>query len=92
MQLEAKKYLYDIAEAAEQIAAFTAGKAFADYEGDAMLRSAVERQFEIVGEALGQLARLHEAIAARMTDPPPLIQSTDASPSPTASRVHATSF
>jgi len=68
MQLEAKKYLYDIAEAAEQIAAFTAGKTFADYEGDAMLRSAVERQFEIVGEALGQLARLHEAIAARMTD------------------------
>ena len=43
MQLEAKKYLYDIAEAAEQIAAFTEGKTFADYESNAMLRSAVER-------------------------------------------------
>lgn len=68
MQLEAKKYLYDIAEAAEQIAAFTTGKTLADCESDAMLRSAVERQFEIIGEALGQLARLDEAIAARITD------------------------
>jgi len=68
MQLEAKKYLYDIAEAGEHIAAFAAGKTFADYEGDAMLRSAVERQFEIVGEALAQLSRLDEAIAARITE------------------------
>lgn len=41
MRLEAKKYLYDIAEAAELIAEFTAGKTLADYEGEAMLRSAV---------------------------------------------------
>jgi len=68
MQLEVKKYLYDIAAASEHITAFTAGKTFADYEGDAMLRAAVERQFEIIGEALGQLARLDEAIAARITD------------------------
>ena len=68
MQLEVKKYLYDIAAASEHITAFTAGKTFADYEGDAMLRAAVERQFEIIGEALGQLARFDEAIAARITD------------------------
>ncbi len=52
----------------EHIAAFAAGKTFADYEGDAMLRSAVERQFEIVGEALAQLSRLDEATAARITE------------------------
>lgn len=68
MQLEAKKYLYDIAEAGRQIAGFTAGKTFADYEGDAMLRAAVERQFEIIGEALAQLARMDEATVARITD------------------------
>jgi len=54
MRLEAKKYLYDIQQAAGRVAAFTAGKGLADYEQDAMLRAAVERQFEIIGEALGQ--------------------------------------
>ncbi len=66
MRLEAKKYLYDIQQAADLLAAFTAGKAFADYEADAMLRAAVERQFEIIGEALAQLARLDEGLAARI--------------------------
>ena len=68
MRLEAKKYLYDIAEAARLIADFTAGKAFTDYEGDAMLRSAVERQFAIVGEALALMARLDELLAELITE------------------------
>jgi uncharacterized protein with HEPN domain len=68
MRLEAKKYLYDVRQAADLIARFTAGKAFAQYEADAMLRSAVERQLEIIGEALTQLARLDEPLASRITD------------------------
>lgn len=52
MRLEAQAFLHDIAAAADRIAEFTAGKAHADYQADAMLRAAVERQFEIVGEAL----------------------------------------
>ena len=43
----------------------TAGKSFADFDSDLVLRSAVERQFEILGEALGQLARLDAALAAK---------------------------
>jgi len=46
---EAQKYLYDIAEAADYIAQFTAGRSFEEYRTDPMLRSAVERQFEIIG-------------------------------------------
>ena len=68
MRLEAKKYLYDIQQAAGRAAAFTAGKGLADYEQDAMLRAAVERQFEIIGEALGQLSRLDETLAARISE------------------------
>jgi len=68
MRRETKKYLYDIRQAADLIAGFTAGKTLADYEGDAMLRSAVERQFEIVGEALAQLARLDQALASRISE------------------------
>ncbi len=68
MQLEAKKYLYDIRQAAERIADFTAGKRVEDYQSNAMLRAAVERQFEIIGEALARLVRLDEALAARITE------------------------
>lgn len=68
MRLEAKKYLYDIQQAAERITEFTAGKCLEDYRADAMIRAAVERQFEIIGEALAQLARLDEALALRITE------------------------
>jgi len=43
--------------AAASAGAFVKGKSFADYTADVMLRSALERQLEIVGEALAQLAR-----------------------------------
>ena len=68
MRPEAGKYLYDIKQAAELITTFTAGKAFANYEQEAMLKAAVEREFEIIGEALGQLAKLDEKLASRITE------------------------
>ena len=67
MRLEAKKYLHDVRQAAAALAEFTEGKTFADYIREAMLRAAVERQFEIIGEALAQLARKDAALAARIT-------------------------
>ena len=67
MRLEAKKYLYDIRQAVALLHEFTANRSFADYERDAMLRSAVEREFEIIGEALSQLAKVDGATAARIS-------------------------
>jgi uncharacterized protein with HEPN domain len=66
MQRESKKYLYDIAQAAELIARFTTGKTFADYLNDPMLRAAVERKFEVIGEALVQLAKRDAVVTARI--------------------------
>ena len=68
MQLEARKYLFDIQEAAGLVFQFTIGKEFADYQADPMLRLAVERAFTIIGEALIQLSRVDPALAARITD------------------------
>jgi len=39
MQLEAKKYLYDIQQAASRIAEFTAGKQFEDYRSNTNVAS-----------------------------------------------------
>ena len=68
MRLETQKYLYDIQKAAGLLAEFLTGKTFADYQRDAMLRAAVERQFEIIGEAVSQLARLDRELASRITN------------------------
>lgn len=58
MTKDPRKYLWDAAQAAEQIAIFTAGRSFADYLADDMLRAAVERKLAVIGEALGRLSRI----------------------------------
>lgn len=67
------KYLWDAKVAVERIARFTAGRRFEEYLADDMLRAAVERQFEIVGEALGGLRRADPALAASIPDLPRII-------------------
>ncbi len=44
-------YLWDMLTAARAVESFVQGRTVADYLGDLMLRSAVERQVEIIGEA-----------------------------------------
>ena len=68
MQRDPKSLLWDAHAAAEVIAAVTAGKSFAEFDRDIVLRSAVERQFEIIGEAFAQLARIDAAIAQKVPD------------------------
>jgi uncharacterized protein with HEPN domain len=68
LKRDPKTLLWDAREAANAIAVMTAGKSFADFDGDIVLRSAVERQCEIAGEALRQLARADAAVAAKIPD------------------------
>ena len=58
----------EILDTAGLLKEFTGGKTFADYTKDAFLRSATERQFGIIGEAVSQLANLDEATASRITE------------------------
>jgi len=65
---ETLKYLFDISEACRLLDQFVSGKSLADYEADALLRSAVERQFEVAGEALRLAIRSDPALAERITN------------------------
>jgi uncharacterized protein with HEPN domain len=73
MQRDPRAFLWDVREAALAIQAFTAGMDAAAYAGNAMAQAAVERKFEVIGEALGQLAKLDAAMAARIPDLPQIV-------------------
>ena len=66
-------YLWDIDRAAGDILTFTRAKRLHDSENDAMLRAAVERNFEVIGEALSQAVRFFPQVAGRVTDEQPII-------------------
>lgn len=52
MNNEARRRLQHALDACNAIGKFVKSRSLADYEEDEMLRAAVERKFEIVGEAL----------------------------------------
>jgi len=60
-----RAYLCDARESADAIASFVRGRTFKDYRTDMMLRSAVERQFEIIGEALRRLEKAAPDLALK---------------------------
>lgn len=57
MEDQLLKHLHDLRAAASAIMLFIRGKTFADYQADELLRSGVERKFEIIGEALNRIGR-----------------------------------
>jgi uncharacterized protein with HEPN domain len=73
MQPKTPKLLDDIRDAAAFIRQVTDGKTLEAYRADRVLRQAVERNFEILGEAMGRLARTDPQTAARIGDHPQII-------------------
>lgn len=73
MQPESIKYLRDVQRAGELIAQFVHGVEEADYLRDEMRRSAVERQLEIIGEALNAFRRKDANAAEEIPDLPRIV-------------------
>lgn len=59
-------YLWDVRHAANTIFDFVGEQQLPDYLENTMLRSAVERQFEIIGEALNQLNKQAPDIGSKI--------------------------
>lgn len=64
MRRDPRAFLWDMQQAARRIASFVQGHELADYLASDLVRSGVERQFEIIGEAMTQLAKLAPDVAA----------------------------
>jgi uncharacterized protein with HEPN domain len=63
MDNEIKKYLFDIQESIESIQKYLGDKRdFKVYMADKMLRRAVEREFEIIGEAMSRIEKFDSTI------------------------------
>ena len=68
MRPESAAHLWDAAEAARTVHGFVADRTEAAFMADLMLRSAVERQLEILGEALNRLRNEDPETAAQVPD------------------------
>jgi uncharacterized protein with HEPN domain len=52
-----KSFLWDMLDAARAVSKFVSSRTYHDYQNDRMLRNAVERNVEIIGEAASKIAK-----------------------------------
>ena len=73
MHPKCPKWLNDILDGCDFIQSTAQGRTLADYERDRLLRSAIERNFEIIGEALNRIDKTDSATAKRIPEHPEII-------------------
>ena len=66
MKRDPSAYLWDMQQACLAISGFVTGVDLPHYQSNLLLRSAVERKLQNIGEALSQLSRLQPDVAARV--------------------------
>jgi uncharacterized protein with HEPN domain len=67
MPRDPKKLLYDMKEAADRVVRYVGKRTFEEFIADDYFRSAVERQFEIIGEAMARLRKDGPDVALRIS-------------------------
>ncbi len=68
MNDETRKNLIDVLQAAEEIRGFVRGMDFKAYQSHQVTQRAVERDFEIIGEALNRIKNTDETILRDITE------------------------
>jgi uncharacterized protein with HEPN domain len=68
MSRDPRCFLWDALRATESVQTFLRGKTYEAFVEDDLVRSAVERQLQIIGEALSQLARIDPRIASNVAE------------------------
>jgi uncharacterized protein with HEPN domain len=67
MPRDARAYLSDIVESCDAIVSAVSGLDLAGYKANRLIRSSVEREFIIIGEAVAALARIAPEVFKVMT-------------------------
>jgi uncharacterized protein with HEPN domain len=73
MQRDPRAFLWDVREAAMSIEIFIADLDVNAFENNKLVQAAVERKFEVIGEALNQLSKLDASMAAQLPDLPQIV-------------------
>ena len=68
MNDETRKNLIDILQAAEEIGNFVSGIKFKTYQTTPVIKRAVERNFEIIGEALNRIRNIDSEILEKISE------------------------
>lgn len=68
MQRDSRAYLTDVVEACDAIVAALRGVDVVAYRASRLIRSAVEREFILIGEAIGSLSRLAPEIFSSISN------------------------
>lgn len=73
MKRDPRAFLSDVIEAGHAIQQAVDGINLDDYSNSRLIRSSVEREFTIIGEALGQLSRADVGLFAQIDQAPQII-------------------
>lgn len=68
MRRKPAKYVFDMLDSCRFLLELTQGETVARYKADRAFRSAIERELQIIGEAMLQLKGLNPQLAARFTE------------------------
>jgi len=73
MNDKTRKLLFDVLDSGRAIRQWCNGRSYDDYLADRQFRRAVEREFEVIGEALNRLSGENAAIAAQIPELPRIV-------------------